>query len=62
MSLAQEQERYQVWLEENPPIMGDGGWLCPSCENVHRTSDEAAECCLPDAQDMDCQAYHNSRD
>jgi hypothetical protein len=62
MSLVREQERYQEWLEDNPPIQGDGGWLCPTCDNVHRTEDDAAECCIPDEQDMDCQAYHSGGD
>lgn len=54
-----EQERYSEWLEENPPIEGDGGWICPKCEYVHRCEEDAANCCMPDEQDYDDFKHHN---
>lgn len=62
MSLQKEIERHKIFLEENPPLKEDGGWLCPKCDNCHRTEDDAIECCMPDEQDMDCQRYHNGRE
>lgn len=62
MNLKKEQDRHKMFLEENPPLKEDGGWLCPSCEDVHRTEEDAAECCMPNYQDYDQAKYERGRD
>jgi len=46
MNLRQEQESYQTWLEEHPPLLEGEGWICPRCDQAHRTKEQACECCF----------------
>ena len=56
-----ERQRYLEWIEENPPLKEDGGWLCPQCDNCHNSEDDAIDCCMPDEQDADDYKHHNRR-
>jgi hypothetical protein len=60
MSLRKEVQRYKEFLEDNPPLKEDGGWLCPKCEACHRTEEDATECCMPDQQDIDQAKYERN--
>lgn len=67
-SLQKEIDRYQAWLEENPPkefnveeLDGCSYWECPKCGAEHYSEEKAAECCMPTFQDMDDHKYHSGR-
>jgi len=56
-----ERTRYREYLEENPPLREDDGWLCPECDKCHRTIEDAEECCMPDYQDYDQARYERTK-
>jgi len=65
--LQKEIDLHNELLAENPPLESydlEGCyfyWECPRCEKRHDSEDQAAECCMPDGQDMDDQKYHGRR-
>ena len=51
ISLKREQENYEAWLEDNPPIGSceedEWPWECPKCRNGWNLYEDAYDCCYP---------------